>query len=87
MEQTNIYIAAKKIFPENFDIDHYLGVLFEYEEGAWVHPSNKENDAYSICEQLGQVHLISMRRTPVWNNGSFQGVRTDIMYLKDLNYK
>lgn len=87
MEDLPIFIAAKKIFPENYDLHHYLNVLFEHPENEWFAPNNSDNDAYSICEELGAVHLLCMKRKPLWINGSFRGVKTYIFYNKNLFFE
>lgn len=86
MQNLKIYQAAVKIFPENFDVKHYMEILFENPENEWFAPTNNKNEVYSICEQLGAMHLIAMRRIPVWHESSFRGLKTECFYNKDLNY-
>jgi len=87
MKNLEIYRASEKIFPENFDIEHYMGILFQYPENKWFAPDNSQNEGYSVCEQLGAMHIIAMRRIPCWVDGLFRGVKTECFYNKDLNYE
>lgn len=86
MNNLPIYVAFKKIFPENYDADHYMETLFENPENTWFKPTNRDNESYSICEQMAAVNLIAIKRIPVWNNGSFCGISTEILYNKNLDY-
>jgi len=75
-----------KIFPADYDREHYMDALFKYPENEWFLPTNKDGDDYSICNQLQSVHLICVRHTPIWNNGSFKGMRFEFKYNRNLEY-
>lgn len=86
MKTTAIYTAFKKALTENYDAEHYLSILFSNPENEWFTPNNRENEVYTICEQMAAAHLIAVIKIPVWVDGSFRGLRTEFLYNKDLNY-
>lgn len=87
MKDTIIYTTARKQLLLAEDAKHYLSVLFQFPEGEWFTPTNKHDEAYTICKDLADVHLLSVKRVPIWRNGSFHGIAIYFLYHKDLNYQ
>lgn len=86
MEETKLYQAAKKLFPDNYDVNYYVESLYKFPEGEWFEPTNREGEDFTMCRELADIHLVQLKITPNWVNDSFRGVRTQIMYKKDLKY-
>lgn len=87
MEETSIYQVAKRIMPETHDCKHYIEVLFKQsKEKEWFEPTNREDEAFSICYELNLMGLIAKRTIPLWNNSSFRGFKVQYLFVKSLEY-
>jgi hypothetical protein len=81
-----IRTAFTKLFPECFDVDHYLDALKNFQEGEWFCPTNANEDFFTKIDQMAAMHLVAKKVSPRWNNGSFMGLRIEYMYKNDLKY-
>ncbi len=64
--------------------EYYLSILFTFPEKAWFAPTNKTNEAYTICSQLAEAGLISVRRTPQVVHGCLHGIKHEFFYSKPI---
>lgn len=80
-----LYIAAKKLLSDG-SVNHYMEHLAAFPEGQWFAPSNQQGDHFSVCQTMADFGLIAMRKKPIWQNGSFKGLRIEFLYLNSLNY-
>jgi len=87
ISETKIYQSAIKIFPDYFDMEHYCEVLFKHTENEWFIPTNKDEQAFQVCEELSALGLICKKTTPVFSSGAYRGKLTEFLYSKSLNYK
>lgn len=86
LTETKLYQGAKKAFPAYYDIDFWMSVITKSAEGEWFTPNNKDEEAFTICIEMSAVHLIAMKRVPIWKNDSLHGSVTMFMYKLDLDY-
>lgn len=87
MEKTLLYqMLAKSAIPF-LDVQFHIETLYEFPENEWFSPSNKGSQAYGICSHLSDMYLLQIRRTPIWQDGSFRGMNVEFRYSKDLNYR
>ena len=89
MEYINseLYLKAKKAFPEYYDLDYWFEMITNFKEGEWFLPDNKIEEAFTICIEMHAVHLICLKKIPIWKNGSYLGDKTYLMYKLDLSYE
>ena len=86
MKDTKIYDASMKAFPPSFDVEYYLEILFKQKEKEWFTPTNKNDDAYTICRELAMIGIIAERKIPQWSSGMFRGFHIEFLYVKDMEY-
>lgn len=67
------------------NVKYYLEILFKHPENQWFAPTNKKDEAFTICRQLAQeFHLIAVRSVPIWRNGSFKSCNYEFFYSKEM---
>lgn len=83
---TKLQEALEKLASPWMDIEYSLNILFKYQENDWIYPTNKDDEAYQVCKLLSDLNLVESKKTPLWDNGSFKGLRVEFRYNKDLKY-
>lgn len=76
--------AAKRVLPEYIDVDYHIEILNTFPEGEWFAPTNKNDEAFTVCALLEDSGLIELKRQPIWHDGSRRGCRVFFRYKHDL---
>ena len=78
--------AAKKAFPDDFDIEYYIEILTKNPENQWFYPTNKIEENYTICRELAAMGIIAEKKIPKWHDNSFRGFRHEFYYNADMSF-
>lgn len=86
MENTLIYQTLLKNSIPFLYVEFHIQTIFSFPENEWFSPTNSDGEHYRICSHLADMYLLRVRRTPIWTEGSFRGMKVEFMYNKELQY-
>lgn len=87
MKKSVLSEQTMKKLPANWDVEHYLTILFSFPQNKWFAPTNKNgSNEFTVCSQLAECNLIASKKLPIYKNGSFTGCQIYFYYNLDLEY-
>lgn len=69
-----------KALPAHYDAEHYADTLYTFPPGRWFTPTNKTDEAYSICQTLHEAGLIDQMREAIHHGSQFRGYKVSFRY-------
>jgi hypothetical protein len=66
---------------------HYLSVLRTFPQNIWFLPTDEKNDEFTICYWFASRGMICKKDVPLFNNGSYAGMKKYYLWNEELNYK